>query len=131
MPVAIDTSILIEAEHAGSIGSFLPPDEAGPFYIPALAATEFLVGTHPPVRDALRYRALLIFRGEFEEMVEDFTGSDAIELAKLVAELARKGQQMKFFDAAIAASVMARGDKLLTADSDFDRLGKKITLLKI
>jgi Predicted nucleic acid-binding protein, contains PIN domain len=131
MPVAIDTSILTEAEHAGSIGSLLPSDESGPFYIPALAATEFLIGTHPPVRDALRYRALLIYRGEFEEMVDEFTESDALEMAKLVAELARKGQQMKFFDAAIAASVMVRGDKLLTADGDFDRLGNKITLLKI
>jgi predicted nucleic acid-binding protein len=131
MPVAIDTSILIEAERAGSIGSVLPPDENGPFYIPALAAVEFLIGTHAPVRDALRYRALLIYRGEFQEMVDDFTESDAIEMATLAAELARKGQQMKFFDAAIAASVMARGDTLLTADSDFDRLGNKITLLKI
>jgi predicted nucleic acid-binding protein len=131
MPVAIDTSILIEAERAGSIGSVLPADEDGPFYIPALAAVEFLIGTHPPVRDALRYRALLIYRGEFQEMVDDFTESDAVEMATLAAELARKGQQMKFFDAAIAASVIARGDTLLTADSDFDRLGNKITLLKI
>ena len=131
MPVAIDTSILIEAERAGSIGPVLPPDENGPFYIPALAAVEFLIGTHPPVRDALRYRALLIYRGEFQEMVDDFTESDAVEMATLAAELARKGQQMKFFDAAIAASVMARGDQLLTADSDFDRLGNKITWLKI
>ena len=38
---------------------------------------------------------------------------------------------MKFFDAAIAATVMARGDALVTADADFDRLGKRIHLLKI
>ena len=131
MPVAIDTSILIEAERAGTIGALLPREESGPFYIPALAAVEFLVGTHPPVHDALRYRALLIYRGEFEEMVDDFTESDAVGMATLVADLARRGQQMKFFDAAIAASVMARGDKLLTADGDFDRLGKSIDLLKI
>lgn len=131
MPVAIDTTILIEAERAGSIGAILPLDENGPFYIPAFAATEFLIGTYPPVRDVLRYRALLIYRGEFQEMVDDFTESDAVEMAKLVAELARKGQQMKFFDAGIAASVIARGDKLMTTDSDFDRLGDSITLLKI
>lgn len=131
MPVAIDTSVLIEAERVGSIASMLPPEEDGPFYVPALAAVEFLIGTHPPVRDALRYRALLIYRGEFQEMVDDFTESDAVEMATLAAELARKGQQMKFFDAAIAASVIARGDKLLTADGDFDRLGDRITLLRI
>jgi predicted nucleic acid-binding protein len=38
---------------------------------------------------------------------------------------------MKFFDAGIAASVIARGDKLMTTDGDFDRLGDNITLLKI
>ena len=49
MPVAIDTSVLITAEKQTGIEQLLPPDE-GPFYIPALAATEFLVGIHPPVR---------------------------------------------------------------------------------
>jgi len=37
---------------------------------------------------------------------------------------------MKFFDAGIAATVLARGDKLLVLDSDFDRLSDRITLLK-
>jgi predicted nucleic acid-binding protein len=131
MPVAIDTSVLVEAEKAGSIGAVLPRNESGPFYVPALAAVEFLVGTHPPVRDALRYRALLIYRGEFEEMVDDFTDADAAQMASLIAELAGRGQTMKFFDCAISASVMVRGDKLLTADTDFDRLGNRITLLKV
>ena len=130
MPAAIDTSILAEAERLESIQAILPPDENGPFYIPALAAAEFLVGTHPPIRDALRYRALLIYRGEFQEMVDDFTEADAVGLAELIAELVRRGQSMKLFDAAIAASVIVRRDKLLTADSDFDRLAGRITLLK-
>lgn len=100
-------------------------------YVPALAAVEFLVGTHPPVHDSLRYRALLLYQAKIRHLVEDFTEADAIELASLIAELSRKGQQMKFFDAAIAATVMARGDALVTADGDFDRLGKRINLLKI
>ena len=37
---------------------------------------------------------------------------------------------MKFFDAGIAATVLARGDKLLVLDADFDHLSKCITLLK-
>ena len=52
-------------------------------------------------------------------------------MAALAADLKRRGQTMKFFDAAIAASVMARGDKLLTADTDFDRLEDQMILLKI
>ena len=130
MPVAIDTSVLIEAERLGTVAAMLPPNEAGPFYVPAAAAAEFLVGVHPPTRDDLRYRALLIYQGEFESMVSSFTEADAKEFGRLLAELKRSGQQMKFFDAAIAAGVIARGDKLMTADGDFDRLGDKITLIK-
>jgi len=37
---------------------------------------------------------------------------------------------MKFFDTGIAATVLARGDKLLAIDSDFDRLSSRITILK-
>jgi len=54
-----------------------------------------------------------------------------MQFAVLIAELKRKGQTMKFFDAAIAATVIARGDSLLTADQDFDRLGDRVSLLKI
>ena len=54
MPVAIDTSVLISAEKGGNFDALLSEDEAGPFYIPPLAAAEFLVGTHPPVRADLR-----------------------------------------------------------------------------
>jgi predicted nucleic acid-binding protein len=131
MPAAIDTSALIEAEKLGNFEAVLPRQESGPFYIPALAAVEFLVGTHPPVRDSLRYRAILLYQARFQHLVEDFTELEAMELASLIADLARKGQAMKFFDAAIAATALCRGDKLLTADSDFDRLRNRITLLKI
>jgi hypothetical protein len=37
---------------------------------------------------------------------------------------------MKWFDAGIAVTVLARGDKLLVLDADFDRLSNRITLLK-
>jgi predicted nucleic acid-binding protein len=131
MPVAIDTSILVEAERLGSLDAVLPRNENGPFYIPALAAAEFLVGTHPPVRDELRYRAMLLYQGELQALVDDFTAGDAAQMAALIVELKRKGQTMKFFDAGIAASVLARGDKVLTADSDFDRLADRITVLRI
>ncbi len=131
MPVAIDTSALVEAEKLGSFEAILPRNESGPFYIPALAAAEFLVGTHPPVRDSLRYRALLLYQAKYEHLVEAFTEADAKQLATLISELRRTGQVMKFFDAAIAATAMARGDKLLTADSDYDRLSNKLDIVKI
>jgi predicted nucleic acid-binding protein len=130
MPVAIDTSVLIAAEKQGDFEALLPESENGPFYIPALAATEFLVGTHPPVRADLRQRAMQLYASRLRSIVTSFTEADAAQLSALIAELKSKGQQMKFFDAGIAATVLARGDKLLVLDSDFDRLRDRITLLK-
>jgi predicted nucleic acid-binding protein len=129
MPVGIDTSVLIAAERQGGIDRFLQ-NEDGPFYIPALAATEFLVGIHPPVRPELRRRAKELYDKELRFMVSAFSEADASQLAALISELKSTGQQMKFFDAAIAATVMARGDKLLAFDSDFDRLAGRIKLIR-
>jgi hypothetical protein len=80
----------------------LLPAEQGPFYIPALAATEFMVGIHPPVRADLRQRATQLYNEEFRLMVSAFSEADAAEFAALIAELKAKGQPMKFFDAGIA-----------------------------
>jgi predicted nucleic acid-binding protein len=130
MPVAIDTSVLISAERQGDFDRLLPENEEGPYYIPALAASEFLVGTHPPVRQDLRQRAFQLYHGRFRALVSNFTEADASQLSALIVELKAKGQQMKFFDAAIAATVLARGDKLLVLDADFDRLKDRIPLLR-
>ena len=130
MPVAIDTSVLISAEKQGDFDALLPKNEEGPYYIPAMAASEFLVGTHPPVRADLRQRATELYQNRFRPLVSSFTEVDAAQLAALISELKTKGQQMKFFDAGIAATVLARGDKLLVLDKDFDRLGGRIALLR-
>jgi predicted nucleic acid-binding protein len=130
MPVAIDTSVLISAERQGDFDRLLPEDEDGPYYIPALAASEFLVGTHPPVRRDLRTRAIQLYQNRFRALVSGFTEADAAQLALLIVELKAKGQQMKFFDAGIAATVLARGDKLLVLDTDFDRLKDRMLLLR-
>ena len=130
MPVAIDTSVLISAERVDDFDRLLPENEDGPYYIPTLAASEFLVGTHPPVRQDLRQRATQLYQNRFRALVSTFTEADAAQLAMLIVELKAKGQQMKFFDAAIAATVLARGDKLLVLDTDFDRLKDRIQLLR-
>ena len=130
LPVAIDTSVLISAERQGEFDKLLPEHEDGPYYIPAHAASEYLVGTHPPVRMDLRQRAIQLYQVRFRSLVVSFTETDAAQLSLLIVELKSKGQQMKFFDAAIAATVMARGDKLLVLDADFDRLKDRIQLLR-
>lgn len=130
MPVAIDTSVLVSAERQGDFEALLPEKEQGPYYIPSLAAAEFLVGTHPPVRVELRQRAMRLYQSRFRALVSGFSETDASQLAALISELRAKGQQMKFFDAAIAATALARGDKLLVLDADYDRLKDRIELLR-
>ena len=129
MPVAIDTSILIAGEKVGDLRALLA-NHPGPYYVPAHAAAEFLIGIHPPIRPDLRERARRLYDSTIKTMVESFEEPDAAQLAALNAELRSTGQTMKFYDAAIAATVLARGDSLLCADGDFDRLAKRIDLLK-
>jgi predicted nucleic acid-binding protein len=62
-------------------------------------------------------------------MVDGFTESDAESLAALISALRRRGETMNFFDAGIAAGVIARGDKLLALDGDYDRLKGRLTVL--
>lgn len=129
MPVAIDTSVLIQAEKSGGLAQLLT-SHPGPFYIPAHAAAEYLVGTHPPVRADLRERASRLYENHLRTRVDIFDEADAAQLAALNAELRRTGQTMKFYDAAIAATVIARRDSLLALDGDYDRLSARMTLLK-
>ena len=129
MPVAIDTSVLIQAEKSGGLAQLLT-SHPGPFYISAHAAAEYLVGTHPPVRADLRERASRLYENHLRTRVDIFDEADAAQLAALNAELRCTGQTMKFYDAAIAATVIARRDSLLALDGDYDRLSARMTLLK-
>ena len=129
MPVAIDTSVLIAAEKIGGLEPFIAAHD-GLFYIPAHVAAEFLVGTHPPVKAHLRERARRPPRQTYQRDCEIHLRKAAAQLAALNAELRRTGKVMGFFDAAIAATVIARQDSLLVVDSDFDRLSDRIELLK-
>ena len=128
MAIALDTSVLIAWEKAGGLPAFLEAHE-GPFYVPAHAAAEFLVGIHPPVRADLRERARRLYEAQIKSLVDAFDETDASLLAALNAELRAKGQTMKFYDAAIAATVLAREDQLLAIDSDYDRLKDRIKLI--
>jgi predicted nucleic acid-binding protein len=129
MRVAIDTSVLIAWEKSGGALDFLD-QENGPFYIPAHAAAEFLIGTHPPVAAHLRDRARRLYERQLRDMVVPFDEEDAAELAALAVDLKMKGMALKWFDAGIAASALAHGDKLWTADSDYDRLKDRLQLIK-
>ena len=85
MPVAIDTSVLIAGEKLGDLGALLAR-HPGPYYVPAHAAAEFLVGIHPPIRDDLRERARRLYDSTIKTMVDSFEEPDAAQLAALNAE---------------------------------------------
>jgi predicted nucleic acid-binding protein len=72
MPVAIDTSVLISAEKQGDFAALLLENEEGRYYIPPLAAAEFLIGTHPPVRADHRARATQLYQNRFRALVSSF-----------------------------------------------------------
>ena len=129
MPVAIDTSVLIHAEKFGAFESLLPDKESS-YYVPAHAAAEFLVGAHLPKSAQLRARARTIYETKFKLLVDLFDEADAAQLALLIVELKKTGQTMGFFDAAIAATALARGDALMAFDTDFDRLKDRLRLIK-
>ena len=111
-------------------GKKLLPDGDALYYIPAHAAAEFLVGAHLPKSALLRERARQVYENKFKLLVDLFDEADAAQLARLIADLRRTGQTMGFFDAAIAATALARGDSLLALDSDFDRLQDRLHLIK-
>ena len=130
MAIALDTSVLVAWEKAGTLPGFLEAHE-GPFYVPAHAAAEFLVGTHPPVRADLRERARRLYETQIKALVDAFDEADAAQLAALNAELRTKGRTMKFYDAAIAATVLARQDELLAIDGDYDRIKDRVKLVRL
>jgi predicted nucleic acid-binding protein len=82
------------------------------------------------VKAHLRERARRLYENLYRDLVSPFEEADAAQLAALNAELKRTGRTMKFFDSAIAATVIARGDSLLALDGDYDRLKDRIELLK-
>lgn len=129
MPVAIDSSVLIALEREGGISGLFCDKYSGPFFIPAHAAAEFLVGAHLSPDKESRERAWKIY-GKLRHIVEPFTEADAHSLAELNVKLRRSGQKMKLYDAAIAAGCIAGGHSILTLDSDYDRLDKELTVLR-
>jgi predicted nucleic acid-binding protein len=131
MLVAIDTSVLIAWERSERLHDFLETSEADTYYVPAHAAAEYLIGTHPPARSDLRERARRLYESVIRGMVDVFDEAAAAQLAALNSELRISGKSMGFYDAAIAATVISRGHALLVLDSDFDRLKDRIELKQL
>lgn len=112
----IDTSVLVELERGADA------DLSGfeSLWIPPHAAAELLIAIHRLPASRSR-RARRFFDDVLARLVGVFDVEDADRLAELRADHHRLGRPMGFFDEAIAATALARREKILACDSDYDR----------
>jgi hypothetical protein len=129
MAVAIDTSVLISAEQ-GDFEKHLPTEETGAALSPRFGGCGVFGGHSSSCSRGFAGTSERTLSPRFQGRVSGFREADAAQLALLISELKSKGQQMEVFDAAIAAVALARNDKLLVLDDDFDRLKDRIELLR-
>jgi len=128
MATALDTSILVKGQRAGNLQAFLTPD-GEPYYVPALAAAEFLLGIHLVQSPVTKQKGQTFYFNEIKPRVVSLDEPDAVQLALLNAEQRISAPKVGFYDSGIAATAMARGDEVFAADSDFDRI-KGLTVRK-
>ncbi|MCX8156617.1 MAG: PIN domain-containing protein [Verrucomicrobiae bacterium] len=121
MGTAIDTSVLILAQRGGDLEAYLN-EEGEPYYVPALAAAEYLLGVHLVKSKRIQQQAQAFYLLNIKPIVSAFDETDAEQLALLNFDLKESGQTLQLYDASIAATALGRGDALMTADGDFDRV---------
>jgi len=112
----IDTSVLIDAERDEATRLKLFGED---FFIPALAAAEFLVGVRLIASEKKRQLAQE-FYDEFSTAVLPLNEPQARILANLIADERRRGRTLKPYDAGIAAAALEQECTLLAKDGDFE-----------
>jgi len=121
--VLLDTSILVAEERGGDALEQVP-DHQGRSAISAITLAEYWKGLERATGSAHRERR----RRFYERVVAHFDVASvdeeiALETARLWADLERRGSMIGAFDLLIAATALARGWTLATADvRDFSRV---------
>lgn len=116
MGVLLDTSILVAEERGGDALEHVPDREGGSA-ISAITLAEFWKGLERAGGATLRRRR----EGFYDRVVAGFDVAPvdegvALEAARLWADLERRGSMVPAFDLLIAATALARGWALATAD---------------
>ncbi|HEY0548709.1 MAG TPA: PIN domain-containing protein [Verrucomicrobiae bacterium] len=112
----VDTSVLISLERNEAARARLADED---FFVPALAAAEFLVGVRLTRSETQRQRGQ-DFYDDIAAFVLPLSESQARIVANLIVDQRRKGKTLDPYDAAIAAAAIDSGAELVTHDKDFD-----------
>lgn len=120
--VLIDTTVLIDAERDSKVLDQLPQDER--HAISVVTVSELLHGVHRAAPDHVRIRRQVVvdaLLGAIEQL--PITSRVARVHAQIWADLQSKGQVIGAHDLWIAATALAHGLVLATANtSDFERV---------
>ena len=121
----LDTSILIEAERGRvQIAELLESYGESTFSIAAITASELLHGCHRVQNAGIRARQLAFVEAVLESVpILSFGLAEARRHADIWVELARRGKTIGPHDLLIAATALARGEKLATLNhAEFRRV---------
>ena len=112
----LDTSLLIEAEREKfRIDRLLESLGEEGVSIAAITASELLHGCHRAQKAGARARRFAFVEGILDAVpIASFGLTEARRHAELWAELARQGKMIGAHDLLIAATALARGEKLAT-----------------
>jgi tRNA(fMet)-specific endonuclease VapC len=112
----LDTSVLIAAERGGlRLTALLESLEHEPVGMAAITASELLHGCHRATEPGVRARRAAFVESLLDLVpVRPFGLPEARSHAHLWVELSREGEMIGPHDLLIAATALARGDRLVT-----------------
>jgi tRNA(fMet)-specific endonuclease VapC len=119
MGLIVDTNVFIQWERRGGIFDLSSLDPSEDVFISVVTVSELLMGVHRAEMEIHRKK-----RSDFVEAiissvaVLDFTTAVARQHARLVTDLARRGQLIGAHDMIVAATALHHGMSLLSGNVD-------------
>lgn len=124
MGLILDTNVFIRFERNKQTVDFSLWEKYGDVYISAMTVSELLVGVHKANTETRKVKRSAFVEAILSRIPSlDFTSSIARIHSDLYADLSNKGQLIGPHDLIIAATAIAHGYPLLTANiSEFERV---------
>lgn len=125
MGILIDSSVLIQAERAGSdLSQFIKNRENEEIFLSVISASELLHGAHRAVEPATKTRRLAFVEGILTALpVLSIDLATARAHTQLWADLSTRGEPIGLHDSWLAATCIAHGLSIATHNlRDFSRV---------